>query len=305
MTEEVACAAPDSVELAAAMTLWRERADAAIIARLPRPAGATRTLEEAMQHAVSAGGKRMRPALVLATGDALGAAPETLEAPAAAIEMVHAYSLVHDDLPAMDDDDLRRGQPTVHIKFDEATAVLAGDALHTQAFIVLSTDEHNPPAARIAMIASLAQAAGLGGMVGGQAIDLAAVSQQLSLPELQEMHKRKTGALIRSAVELGAIAAGADERTVRSLRHFSEALGLAFQIADDILDVTADTNTLGKRQGADAAHGKPTYCSELGLDGARREALRARDAAHAALDQLACPIPTLAALADYAVTRSH
>ncbi|MEM7379201.1 MAG: farnesyl diphosphate synthase [Pseudomonadota bacterium] len=281
------------------------RADGAIAARLITETGVAPSLEDAMQYAVSAGGKRMRPALVYATGDALGAPAPALDAPAAAIEMVHAYSLVHDDLPAMDDDDLRRGQPTVHIRFDEATALLAGDALQTQAFDALASDPHNPPEARIALVACLARAAGGAGMAGGQAIDLAAVSHRLNLAQLQDMHRRKTGALIQAAVDMGAIAAGADDDTTAALRRYSAALGLAFQIADDILDVTADTLTLGKRQGADAAHGKPTYCSELGLDGARAEAARARDAAHAALDPLPTPIPALGALVDFAVSRTH
>lgn len=287
------------------MQAWRARANDALEKELRRLSGAAPILEQAMHYAVSTGGKRMRPALVYATGEALGAAPERLDAPAAAVEMVHAFSLVHDDLPAMDDDALRRGQPTVHIQFGEANAILAGDALQTEAFCVLGEDTHNPPAARIAMVACLARSAGADGMAGGQSIDLAAVSQQLGHEQLQAMHRLKTGALIRAAVELGAIAADADTSTTAVLRQYSESLGLAFQITDDILDVTADTQTLGKRQGADAAQNKPTYCSELGLMGARQESTRARDAAVDALAQLGTPIPALAALAKYAVSRTH
>ncbi len=299
--------ATDTVEfdLETALMSWRSRADNAIAARMATPLKATNQLCEAMQYAVSAGGKRMRPALVYATGDTLGALEAALDAPAAAIEMIHAYSLVHDDLPAMDDDDLRRGQPTVHIRYDEATAILAGDALQANAFSVLSGDVHNTERARLDMISCLAEHSGAAGMVGGQAIDLAAVDQTLDLAELQLMHRLKTGALINASVTLGALAAGTNPTTLAALRRYSDALGLAFQIADDILDVTADTATLGKRQGADAAHGKPTYCSLLGVDGARAEARKAQQDGRAALGTLDCPSPALHALLEYAVARAY
>ncbi len=304
MTDLLTATEPEFA-LASALERWCALANAAIAERLAQHDARTAQLVDAMHYAVSNGGKRMRPALVYATGDSFGANPLALDAPAAAIEMIHAYSLVHDDLPAMDDDDLRRGQPTVHIKFDEATAILAGDALQTNAFTALATDSHNSDSTRLAMIACLAQHSGVDGMAGGQAIDLAAVERQLTLQELQHMHRKKTGGLITAAVSLGALAAGVDGATRATLRRYSDALGLAFQIADDILDVTADTQTLGKRQGADAAQGKPTYCSLLGVDGARAEAAAAHSAAHEALDALERPVPALRALADFSVTRTH
>ncbi|MGB0865207.1 MAG: (2E,6E)-farnesyl diphosphate synthase [Granulosicoccaceae bacterium] len=286
---------------------YRERADSALEARIPDAQNKLSHLHQAMRYACLQGGKRVRPALVYATGVGLGADLEQLDAPAAAVEMVHAYSLVHDDLPAMDDDDLRRGQPTAHIKFDEATAILAGDALQPLAFEVLCHDHALAVDAptRLQLLSTLLDASGHNGMVYGQAIDLAAVEQSLTLEELQHMHRHKTGAIIKAAVLMGAQTAGADANTQNQLSHYADAVGLAFQIADDILDVVADTETLGKRQGADANNDKPTYVSLLGLEGARQHA---QDCHQQALNSLA-PLPDtlepLAELSAYIVERTH
>ena len=281
------------------------RAEAALERSLGgRDDDVTRLLE-AMRYSVLGGGKRLRPVLVYLTGDALGAQPASLDAPAAAVELIHAYSLVHDDLPAMDDDDLRRGRPSCHRAFDEGTAVLAGDALQALAFAVLGRAEGLEAAARLEMLLVLADAIGTAGMAGGQAMDLAAEGRALMADELERMHRRKTGALIRASVELGAIAAGLVQREARTaLVRYGEELGLAFQIQDDILDVTGETCVLGKRAGADAALNKPTYPSILGLERSRELAglhcQRAIDAL-AGLGPAAAP---LAALARYVVERA-
>jgi farnesyl diphosphate synthase len=254
---------------------YRERVDGALLRWLPDEKAAPEKLHAAMRYAVLGGGKRVRPVLVYATGAALGVESSRLDAAACAVEMVHAYSLVHDDLPAMDDDELRRGRPTCHIAFDEATAILAGDGLLTLAFEVLASDDAMNVSAqqRIKMVQELAIASGNRGMVGGQAIDIAAEGTSLSLEQLQQMHAHKTGALIRAAVRLGALSF--EELTpaqAESLDRYADAIGLAFQIRDDILDVEADTETLGKPQGSDAARDKPTYTSLLGLEGAKEKA---------------------------------
>lgn len=267
--------------------------------RLP----AASRLEAAMRHGVLGGGKRLRPVLVYATGRAMGAQADQLDAPAAAVELIHAYSLVHDDLPAMDDDDLRRGQPTVHKAFDEATAILAGDALQTLAFEVLSYIEHPRLAA---LLRTLAAASGRDGMVAGQALDLAAVGDHPDATSLATMHRHKTGALIRAAVRLGALVAVAeDDPRLAALEDYAAAIGLAFQIQDDILDVTGDTVTLGKISGADAARDKPTYPALLGLDGARAKALGLLHDALAALAPLGENATPLADLARYMIERDH
>lgn len=260
-------------------------------------------LEAAMRHGLLVGGKRLRPVLVYAAGRALGADDALLDAPAAAVELIHAYSLVHDDLPAMDDDDLRRGQPTVHKAYDEATAILAGDALQALAFEVLARAEHP----RLpALMRTLAEAAGRDGMVAGQALDLAAVGGQPDVAALATMHGHKTGALIRAAVRLGALSAAADDDPrVAALETYARAVGLAFQIHDDILDVTGDTATLGKTAGADAAHDKPTYPALLGLDGARAKADGLLEEALAALVPLGEAAAPLAELARYMIERDH
>ena len=254
---------------------YRERVDSALLRWLPDDQTPPEQLHAAMRYAALGGGKRVRPVLVYATAAALGVEPSRLDGPACAVEMIHAYSLVHDDLPAMDDDELRRGRPTCHIAFDEATAILAGDGLLTLAFEILVADEamQVSPEQRLRMVRELAEASGNRGMVGGQAIDIAAEGTQLTLEQLQQMHAHKTGALIRAAVRLGALACdNLHPEQAKSLDAYAEAIGLAFQIRDDILDVEADTETLGKPQGSDEARNKPTYTSLLGLDGAKQKA---------------------------------
>ncbi|WP_460804001.1 (2E,6E)-farnesyl diphosphate synthase [Microbulbifer agarilyticus] len=265
----------------------------------------------AMQYAALGPGKRLRPALVYASALALGgeACAANCHAAAAALECIHAYSLVHDDLPAMDDDALRRGRPTCHIQFDEATAILAGDALQCQAFELLAAA---PLAAdlKVQLIAELAQASGARGMVAGQAIDLAAVDQSLTLEQLKHMHRLKTGALITASARTGALIGGADEAQLMAITRYAEAIGLAFQVQDDILDVTANTETLGKTQGADAARNKPTYVSLLGLEGAKAKAKELHREAHEALQELSpqagsLNFSVLQQLADYIVNRDY
>ncbi|WAH53880.1 (2E,6E)-farnesyl diphosphate synthase [Pseudescherichia vulneris] len=266
-------------------------------------------LVEAMNYGALLGGKRLRPFLVYATGNMFGVSAQTLDAPAAAVECIHAYSLIHDDLPAMDNDDLRRGQPTCHIKYGEASAILAGDALQTLAFSILA-DAPMPEVAdrdRLAMVAELAQASGVAGMCGGQALDMEAEGKQVQLAELERIHRHKTGALIRAAVRMGALSAGERGRKVLPiLDRYAESIGLAFQVQDDILDVVGDTATLGKRQGADQQLGKSTYPALLGLEQARTKARDLIDDAHSALAQLAAyslDTSTLEALADFIIQR--
>ncbi len=244
-------------------------------------------LHEAMRYAALEGGKRIRPALVFMTGVALGAPLARLDGPACAMELIHVYSLVHDDLPAMDDDDLRRSKPTTHIAFDEATAILVGDALQSLAFYILAHDPHmvNDPALRLQMVETLALASGSRGMAGGQAIDLDAAGREITLAELEDMHIHKTGALIRASVRLGALSQpGSDETLLEQLDHYAKCVGLAFQIRDDILDIESDTATLGKPQGSDLAGNKPTYPALVGMDEAKH---MARDLHQEALDSLA------------------
>ncbi|QZN95173.1 (2E,6E)-farnesyl diphosphate synthase [Symbiopectobacterium purcellii] len=269
-------------------------------------------LVDAMAYGALLGGKRLRPFLVYTTGQLFGIPLSSLDAPAAAVESIHAYSLIHDDLPAMDDDDLRRGQPTCHIKFGEATAVLAGDALQTLAFSILA-DGAMPEVSdrdRLSMVAELAQASGVAGMCGGQALDLAAEGKQVDLIALEQIHHHKTGALIRTAVRLGALSAGSVGRAaLPHLDRYANAIGLAFQVQDDILDVIGDSATTGKRQGADQQLGKSTYPGLLGLDSARAKASDLYQESLAALDELqaasATPLDTtvLRALANYIVER--
>jgi farnesyl diphosphate synthase len=262
-----------------------------------------KVLHEAMHYAVLDGGKRIRPLLVYAAGELFEADEDAMARAAAAVEMIHAYSLVHDDMPCMDDDDLRRGKATVHKKYDEATALLVGDALQSQAFLVLA--EGSLEATRkVAMLSRLAQAAGSYGMCGGQAIDCAAVGHALSLQELEHMHKLKTGALLEAAVMLGAWA-GKTLLAAESLalHAYSQAIGLAFQVVDDILDATADSATLGKTAGKDAAHNKPTYVSLLGLDASLALAEKLRQDAHSALLPFGDGATRLRELADLIVQR--
>ncbi len=253
----------------------RDRVEAALMRWLPRPDAPPELLHNAMRYSVLNGGKRIRPILVYAAGRALALKPGQLDAPACAVELIHSYSLVHDDLPAMDDDDLRRGQPTCHKAFDEATAILAGDALQTLAFQVLARDQAMAIGAeqRLRMIEQLAQASGSRGMAGGQALDLAAVGQELDLARLEHMHIHKTGALIRASVRLGTLfAPDLDTGLIRQLDRYAKCIGLAFQIRDDILDVSGETKVLGKTRGKDQAQDKPTYPSLLGLSGAQDKA---------------------------------
>jgi len=262
-------------------------------------------LHQAMRYATFNGGKRVRPLLVYAAGLALGGDLEALDRPACAVELIHSYSLVHDDLPAMDDDDLRRGQPTCHRAYDEATAILAGDALQSLAFQLVATPGNQPAERQLRMVDLLARACGSHGMAGGQALDIDAVGRTMSLPELENMHIHKTGALIRASVQLGALAAGGDEATLAHLDRYAKAVGLAFQIQDDILDVVADTATLGKTQGKDAAANKPTYTRLLGLDGARQKAHELIQEALEALAPLDGRAVQLRNLARYVVERDH
>ncbi len=276
------------------------RVDAALENLFVPPHAELARLYQAMRYSVFNGGKRVRPLLVYAACEALGGAAEDADGAACAVELIHAYSLVHDDLPAMDDDDLRRGKPTTHKAFDEACAILAGDGLQSLAFSVLADPQLNPLGSEsgLAMVACLAQAAGPAGMVGGQAIDLGSVGQRLDRQALESMHRHKTGALIEASVRLGALASGkADERSLLALQNYARAIGLAFQVQDDILDVESDTATLGKTQGKDQANDKPTYPALLGLDAAKAYALELRDLALHALrpfDEAAEPLRELA-----------
>ncbi len=286
--------------IAAYQSDCQRRVDAALDTLLHSPRSELERLYAAMRYSLFNGGKRVRPLLAYAACEALGGQPERANAAACAVELIHAYSLVHDDLPAMDDDDLRRGQPTTHKAFDEACAILAGDGLQSLAFEVLSDATHNPHSAelRLAMLNTLSHAAGPAGMVGGQAIDLGSVGQQLDQAALEVMHRHKTGALIEASVQLGALASErADEHALKALHTYARAIGLAFQVQDDILDVESDTATLGKTQGKDQAHDKPTYPALLGLDAAKAYALELRDQALHALrpfDQAAEPLRELA-----------
>jgi geranylgeranyl pyrophosphate synthase len=283
----------------------QQRVEPALLQALSGADNAAARLQEAMRYSVLGGGKRLRPLLVYVTGDALGAQPSDLDAPAAAVELIHAYSLIHDDLPAMDDDDLRRGRPTCHRAFDEGTAILAGDALQALAFAVLASQTNAlADATRVRMLTVLADAIGLAGMAGGQAIDLEAAGSASDPARIELMHRRKTGALIRASVELGALAAGTrDDAALAALRLYGDEIGLAFQIQDDILDVTGDTELLGKRAGADAARGKPNYPSVFGLARTRQLALEHRDRALAAMGGLGQAAAPLGALAHYVVDR--
>ena len=264
----------------------QQRTESALDRALPATDIAPTRLHEAMRYAVLGGGKRVRPLLVHAGGQLSGAAPERLDRVSCTLEMIHAYSLVHDDMPCMDDDVLRRGKPTVHVQFDEATALLVGDALQTQAFLhVAEAPIADAPERQVAMIRQLALATGSRGMAGGQAIDLAAVGQQLSLAELEFMHIHKTGALIRASINLGVQCGRAlTDAQMASLDHVGKVIGLLFQVVDDILDTEADTATLGKTAGKDAANDKPTYVSLLGVTRARE---LAEEMCQEALDRLA------------------
>ena len=284
----------------------RERVETALAAALPaaddlQPA----PLCAAMRYAELGSGKRLRPILAIAGCEAAGGDGELALAPAVAVECIHAYSLVHDDLPALDDDDLRRGRATTHRAFDEATAILVGDALQTLAFQAIADAEALDEAVRLRMTRSLAHAVGAGGMVGGQALDLALENQRTDLAGLQRIHRLKTGALLQASVELGALAAGAEPETREALGAFGGHIGLAFQITDDVLDVEGDTEALGKTAGANAAHHKATYPALLGLEESKHLAAAEIDRALARLEDLGEPAEPLRALARYIIDRNH
>jgi farnesyl diphosphate synthase len=309
---------------------WRVRIDAALTRALPDPATSPQRLHSAMQHAVLLGGKRMRPLLVYATGKLFGASETALDAPAVAVELIHAYSLVHDDLPAMDDDALRRGQPTVHVAFDEATAILAGDALQSLAFAVV-TETPVADAVRVELLRTLANASGAAGMCGGQALDIDATALRehtpatprnapqrasethlrasgrppITLPQLERLHALKTGALIRAAVRMGALCGGAGEEELQRLDRYASALGLAFQVRDDILDIEGDSATLGKTAGKDVAQDKATFPSLIGLDASRERLAELARAMLDALEPFGDRTTALAALARLTVERDR
>jgi farnesyl diphosphate synthase len=287
----------------ALLSAWQARIETRLDAALAGTGAAPR-LDAAMRHAVLGGGKRLRPLLAYAGARAFGGDEDAADAAAVAVELVHAFSLVHDDLPAMDDDSLRRGRPTVHVAFDEATAILAGDALLAEAFGALAAAPLDADT-RVALLRELAAATGAAGMCGGQALDMAATGHALSMAALEHLHRLKTGALIRAALRMGALSALAPRVAVDALDPFAAALGLAFQVRDDILDVESDSQALGKTAGKDAAQGKNTYPSLLGLDGAKRrlEALRAEMSE--ALAPLGARADVLHALADFAVARAR
>jgi len=322
---------PESAGFAARTAAWRARAQASLERALVADERVPARLHAAMRHATLDGGKRMRPLLVYATGVAFGADEATLDAPAVAVELIHAYSLVHDDLPAMDDDHLRRGQPTVHVAFDQATAILAGDALQSLAFELLA-QVPLPADACLAMLRELATAAGARGMCGGQAWDIEATAprpQQVSAPSnappragetrlrvvrehphftlqyVERLHALKTGALLRASVRLGAIAANADASARRQLDAFADALGLAFQVRDDLLDIEGDSATLGKTAGKDAAQDKATFPAVLGVEASRARLQQLVATMDAALEPFGARAEALAALGRQAATRDR
>jgi len=298
---------PSEDELAERLDHYRRRVDAKLADVLHGDDAIPERLLEAMRYSVLGGGKRVRPLLVYASGGVSSVGEDELDAIAAAVELIHAYSLVHDDLPAMDDDDLRRGRPTTHKQFDEATAILVGDALQALAFEVLATDRHlaKHPQAQVKISAWLARAAGPAGMVGGQALDMAAEGQRLDERALERVHRGKTGALIRASImmpsELGAL----DAAQRSSLDTFARDIGLVFQIRDDLLEVEQDTATLGKNAGSDAGNDKSTYPSTLGLEGARRRAAETHQRAVSALQSLGDRSRDLLWLSEFILNRSH
>lgn len=294
-----------SESLQTTLESYRQRVDSFILEKLDSLEANAPVLRDAMRYSLLLGGKRIRPVLVYLTAELNQAPTQQVDYAAAAIEAIHAYSLIHDDLPAMDDDQLRRGQPTCHIAFDEATAILAGDALQSWAFSLLTQAEQIPAATRLAMVQTLSQAAGYQGMCAGQSIDIIATGQNQSINELEKMHRLKTGALIRAAIQLGAQAGGiSDKSELQALDNYGAAIGLAFQVRDDILDVIADTETLGKPQGSDIEHHKSTYPGLLGLTEAEHKCQNLRHQALHELDTLPYNISKLAALADFIIQRN-
>ncbi len=293
------------VSLSQAMSHWQQRVNTALENRLPKDSIQPTRLHQAMRSSVLLGGKRIRPVLVYAVGQCLSADEALLDNPACSVEMIHAYSLIHDDLPAMDDDDLRRGQPTCHIRYGEAMAILAGDALQPLAFQILTPLVKNIPAENVLkMTEILAEASGSRGMAGGQAIDLEAVGKKLNIAELENMHIHKTGALIRASVQLGALCqANVTSEQLQALDHYGKCVGLAFQVQDDILDIEASTEVLGKPQGADAALNKPTYPAILGLAESKTLALELHEEAVSHLEIFAENAQILRELSAYIIGR--
>jgi len=287
---------------------WQARMESALASRLPGPEVIPSRLHEAMRYSVLGGGKRIRPALVFAAARAIGRSEDEVEGAACAVELIHVYSLVHDDLPAMDDDDLRRGRPTVHKAYDEATGVLVGDALQTLAFHVLSKDPALPasPATRLKLVELLADASGSFGMAGGQAIDLEAQGRRLNLAQVEEMHSRKTGALIRVSVMMAAACASSlDSRVHEALAGFAAPIGLAFQIQDDLLDVLGDVTTLGKATGADSERSKPTHPAIIGIEASQERVRLLHSQALEALSPLGPRADLLRSLADWLLARHY
>lgn len=288
------------------MKNYQQRVDKNLDLCLPLTKIHPHSLHEAMRYSIFNGGKRIRPLLVYLTGKALNVDELSLDSPACAVELIHAYSLVHDDLPAMDDDDLRRGKPSCHKAFNEATAILAGDALQSLAFDVVAYNAHISPKQNIQMIQTLAVAIGSRGMVGGQAIDIDAIGKSLNIAELENMHIHKTGALIRASVKMGALACQTiDDNLLIKLDHYAKCIGLAFQIKDDILDIEANTETLGKTQGADIANDKVTYPSLLGLNGAKEMATELIEDAINSLNDLDNKADPLRWIASYILNRNY
>ena len=294
-----------ATELDQLLHSYIRQVDAQLELIIPQAAGPASKLYKAMRYSVFNGGKRVRPALCFAAADAIGASNSNTAKVAAAVEMIHAYSLIHDDLPAMDDDDLRRGVPTCHIKFDEATAILAGDGLQSLAFKQLTELADLPASINLKLIAILSDLAGCNGMVSGQAVDLASTGKQLSADELDYMHNHKTGALIEASVVMGALATNqATDTQIEALKQYARAIGLAFQIQDDILDVESSTEELGKSQGSDSANDKATYTSILGIEKARSEAEKLYQTSIDALSIFSNNADPLRALAKFIVHRS-
>ena len=290
------------------LSLSQARVEKALEDRLPSEQLLPQNLHQAMRYSVLNGGKRMRPMLTYCTGNTLGISLDALDGAACAVEFIHVYSLIHDDLPAMDDDDLRRGKPTCHVAYDEATAILAGDGLQALAFEILAKDPSITATAegRLKMIIALARASGSQGMVGGQAIDLQSVGTRLNLPELENMHIHKTGALIRASVNLATLVKpDVDEEVATRLDHYAKCIGLSFQVKDDILDEESDTATLGKTQGKDKDNDKPTYPALLGLAGAKQKAQELHEKAIESLSGFGKEADLLRDLSLYIIQRTH
>jgi geranylgeranyl pyrophosphate synthase len=295
-------------DFAAQLQRWQTRIESELSARLPAVDTQPTRLHEAIRYSVLGGGKRVRPALVYATGAALGLTESHLDGAACAVELIHAYSLVHDDLPAMDDDDLRRGRPTCHKAFDEATAILVGDSLQVLAFELLATGPGVPsePRMRLELVQLLAAGSGTGGMAGGQALDLASIGRRLTLAEVEEMHVRKTGALIHACVMMAAACAPhLSETVLEALDEYARAIGLAFQIQDDLLDVEGDIAVIGKATGADSARDKPTYPSVAGIEASRRRMHELHSRALTALSTPGLHSAPLASMSDWLVLRKY